>query len=62
MGEIVQFRPRQKKEFNRVEALMKGQIETYVCNNCGSDIEVAYGEKPDKCPSCGFIISDWREE
>ena len=58
MGEIVQFRPRQTKEINRVEALMKGQVETYTCNNCGEDFEVIYNNRPDKCPNCFYSI-DW---
>ena len=62
MGEVIQFRPKTKdRSFNRVEALMKGQLETYVCDNCGEEFEVAFGNKPKRCPGCDFEI-DWGEE
>lgn len=58
MSNIVQFRPRQKNEpqQNRVEALMKGQLEEYTCDTCGGDFEVMFGNFPDKCPHCGRMI------
>ena len=60
MGEILQFRPRQKKvsSDNRVEAMMKGQLETYTCNTCGGDFEVLFNNFPDRCPHCGREI-EW---
>lgn len=54
MGEIVQFRPRVKQENsnNRIEALMRGQLETYICDVCGGEFDVLYGNFPDECPHC----------
>ena len=54
---VIQFRPRNKT--NRVEALVKGQIERYSCDTCGNEFEVVFGNRPDKCPSCGLKIN-WR--
>lgn len=60
MGEIVQFRPRVKQENsnNRIEALMKGQVDEYTCQNCGEDFEVLFDNKPDRCPHCNMLI-EW---
>ena len=55
---IIQFKPRVKGSKNRVEALMKGEIEVYSCNACGEDFEVMFEDFPEKCPYCGKII-DW---
>ena len=54
----IQFKPRVKGSKNRVEALMKGEIEIYSCNDCGEDFEVMFEDFPEKCPHCGKII-DW---
>ena len=61
MGQIIQFRPKKERSFNRVEALMKGQLETYICSTCNEEFEIAFGNKPKKCPNCGLEII-WEEE
>lgn len=55
---IIQFRPRERGSKNRVEALMKGEVETYTCNDCGEDFEVLFENFPEKCPHCNRVI-DW---
>lgn len=57
---IIQFKP--KSKINRVEALMKGQIEQYSCDTCGYEFEVIFNNKPDKCPNCGLKINWIMEE
>ncbi len=47
------------KRINRCEALAKGLIEEYICNNCGGDIEVIDKDFPSHCPNCGATISEW---
>ena len=59
MGKIIQFRPRKKEiSQNRVEAMMKGQLEEYICNTCGKNFEVLFDNKPERCPHCNRII-EW---
>ena len=55
---IVQFKPREVRSGNRVEALVKGEIEVYDCNKCGEEFEVLFNDFPEKCPYCNTII-DW---
>lgn len=55
---IVQFKPREVRSSNRVEALVKGEIEVYECDNCGEEFEVMFNKFPDKCPHCSYKI-DW---
>ena len=55
MGEILQFRPRSGQTFtsrDRVEAMVKGQLDEYTCDSCGGVFEVLFDEKPNKCPHC----------
>ncbi len=60
MGVIVEFRPRSKKkqseEAKRLEAMIKGKLEVYTCNNCGKRIEVMNDEFPTHCPGCNAKI------
>lgn len=63
MGEILQFRPRSEQTFtsrNRIEALAKGQLQTYVCGKCDGEFEVWYDDKPTFCPCCKTLL-DWSE-
>ena len=60
MGDIIKFKPRVvNSERNRVEALVKGKLETYTCNTCGGDIEVINNDYPSVCPNCGTEIEEW---
>ena len=62
MSNIVQFEPRSRKSStNRVEALVKGELEVYECDTCGKEFEVVFGNKPDKCPHCNRLIC-WENE
>ena len=66
MGVVIQFdRTRRKQrvttEAERLRAMMEGKIETYVCNNCGGDIEVIDGNFPQKCPCCGTELEEWED-
>ena len=59
MAEIIQFRPRVKSgSMGRVEALVKGKIEEYDCNNCNETFEVIDNNFPQFCPKCKAYI-DW---
>lgn len=61
MSNVIQFKPRRDCEVSsrdRVEAMVKGKIETYECNNCGELFDVLFGNRPDKCPNCNLRI-DW---
>lgn len=59
MGEIIQFKFRQKETSqNRVEAMVKGQLDTYVCDTCGESFDVLFDNKPERCPHCNRII-EW---
>lgn len=49
MGEIIMFLPRLQRR-KRIEAMMKGTLEEYSCDNCGEDIDVIDGKYPDRCP------------
>ena len=64
MGTIIQFRRRQVKsdDAERVEAMVKGNIEVYTCNTCGEDFEVLNSRFPKTCPCCGVEIDEWRSE
>jgi len=56
---IVQFKPRRANmNSNRVEAMIKGQIESYECNSCGKEFEVLFEQFPERCPHCNMRI-DW---
>ena len=63
MGVIVEFRPRSKKkqsgEAKRLEAMIKGKLEVYTCDNCGGDIEVINDEFPSHCPHCNVELLEW---
>ena len=64
MGNIIQFAPRSKKvstNTNRVEALVKGELDVYICDTCGEEFEVVFDNKPDKCPHCNRVIC-WENE
>ncbi len=56
MGEIIMFLPRMQRR-KRIEAMMKGTLEEYSCDNCGEDIDVIDGDYPDRCPECQMLIS-----
>ena len=55
---IVQFKPKSKT--NRVEALMKGEIQVFECNECHGEFEVYFDKKPDRCPICNLPIN-WQD-
>lgn len=62
MSNIVYFEPKRKKSpVNRIEALVKGELEVYVCDTCGEEFEVAFGNKPEVCPHCNRLIC-WENE
>jgi predicted RNA-binding Zn-ribbon protein involved in translation (DUF1610 family) len=50
------------KPMSRIEAMVKGLVEIYTCNNCGGDIEVIDKVYPDCCPNCGAEILEWNDE
>lgn len=56
MCTIIQFdtnyKLRHMKSKIRVEAMIKGEIEEYTCDTCGTDFEVISDNKPDSCPGC----------
>ncbi len=61
MCTIIQFDPnymsqRMLNKF-RTEALAKGQVDTYICNNCGEEFDVYYDKKPDFCPGCKRLLN-----
>ena len=61
MGEILQFRPRREQKFSsrdRIEAMVKGQLETYVCGRCNGEFEVLRDNKPTFCPCCKTLL-EW---
>ena len=59
MGDIIKFKPRVvNSERNRVEALVKGKLETYTCNTCGERFEVLFDDRPECCPGC-FARIKW---
>ena len=68
MGEIVQFnrvkkiKPKSDIKPNRVEALVKGKVDLFVCDNCGAYIEVLLDKRPERCPRCNFTIDEWKDE
>lgn len=63
MAEIIKFRPREHKDKpNRIEALVKNQIDTYICDNCGGRFEVYFNDKPKKCPHCHIEFLKWNED
>lgn len=63
MGNILQFRPKSSDtNKDRVEAMVKGQLDVYVCDSCGEEFEVYFGRKPKRCPSCDVIFTGWNEE
>ena len=63
MGKVIQFKPKNVvsnepvTDRDRVEAMVKGQLETYICDSCGASFEVLFDKKPSKCPSCGLIFN-----
>ena len=59
MGQIIEFSARKNSKHERVEALVKGNIECYVCEDCGGDIEVINNKFPTRCPNCGVLILEW---
>ena len=67
MGQIIEFKKREKKKSVRVndaeryKALVKGKIDVFTCDNCGSDIEVINGVYPERCPGCGLKIAHYDE-
>ena len=59
MGEILQFRPRGEQQFSsrdRIEAMVKGQLDEYKCEYCGGIFEVLFDKKPEKCPNCNIPL------
>jgi len=64
MGVIVEFKPVKKKiksdSAKRIEALIKGKIEAYTCDNCGGHFEVINDDFPTHCPCCGMEM-EWDE-
>lgn len=63
MGDIIQFHKRSKSISNqdRFKALAKGELDSYTCDNCGTEFEVAFNDKPDYCPGCHARIL-WGED
>lgn len=64
MGEVIEFarfkqRSKSTKDAERLKALFNGNVEVYVCEECGGDIEVINNVFPTRCPCCGLRISDW---
>lgn len=63
MAQIIEFKKSKKVEKpgkNRVEALVKGRIRVFTCDECGARIEVINGEYPDRCPGCNREITKWK--
>lgn len=61
MAQIIEFKkPGKKKSVNRVEALVKGRIRVFTCDECGATIEVVNDKYPDKCPGCNREITKWK--
>ena len=63
MAQIVNFMKLRKDNSiaERDKALANGQIEYFICNNCGERIEVINGEYPDCCPGCAYRITKWND-
>ena len=61
MGDILQFRPKQNDDKNRIKALSKGRLKYYTCDSCGKRFEVDLDNRPDSCPHCGLQISGWND-
>ena len=55
---IVQFEPKKVRSSNRIEALVKSQIRTFNCDECGGEFEVLFNKFPNECPHCGLKF-DW---
>ena len=64
MGDILIFNPNASNKTkieakSRIEALAKGELETYVCDSCGKRFEVMFDNKPEYCPGC-FARIRWQ--
>lgn len=58
MAQIIKFRSK-RQDIKRTEALIKGTIVCYTCDDCGAEIEVIDDEFPRYCPECGTEILEW---
>ena len=61
MAEIISFMDsiKRRDEMSRAEALAKGRIKYFSCDDCGADLDVINDEYPDRCPGCGLLIAHW---
>ncbi len=66
MGEIISFqhvktmKSQSIKGGERVKALARGEVQVYICDNCGEEFEVISDNYPDKCPGCKLRITSWK--
>lgn len=57
MAQIVEFR---KKTANRYKALAKGNIKTFICDECHIEFEVINDDYPYRCPGCDRIFNQFK--
>ncbi len=67
MCKVIEFaKYKQEKEImptcaERLKAMVEGQIEYYICDSCGADIEVINKLFPQRCPVCNTEIEEWND-
>ncbi len=64
MAQIIEFGRIKKStvDARRWKALAKGQVSTYICDNCGERFDVINDEFPDTCPGCGLRFTEFKQE
>lgn len=64
MGKVIAFRKPERviSEQERLKALVRGNIDVYICENCHDEFEVINEKFPEMCPHCGAVITSWIDE